>query len=45
MNVDEYKYKIAVASDKVKINLNPITLTDIMYFQQYLEGFSYRNDL
>ena len=45
MNTDEYKYRIAVSTDKIKINMNPNTLTDIMYFQCYLEGFSYRNDL
>jgi hypothetical protein len=43
--VDEYKYKIAILNDKVKVVLNPLILADVMRFNQYLEGFSYSFDL
>lgn len=33
MNVDQYKYRISVSSDKVKINMNPRALTDMMYYR------------
>lgn len=42
---DEYKYRIAVINEKVRLNCNPITLCDFMRFRQYLEGQSYLNDL
>ena len=42
---DEYKYRIAIVNEKVKININPNTLRDIMKYQQYLEGYSYLYDL
>mmetsp|Transcript_8327 Transcript_8327/g.13926 ORF Transcript_8327/g.13926 Transcript_8327/m.13926 type:complete len:201 (-) Transcript_8327:2702-3304(-) len=42
---DDYKYRIAVVNDKVRLNLNPITLCDVMRLRQYFEGFSYSPDL
>jgi hypothetical protein len=42
---DEYKYRIAVINEKVRVNINPITLVDFMRFRQYLEGQSYLSDL
>ena len=29
---DEYKYRAAIVNDKVRININPLTLCDIMKF-------------
>jgi hypothetical protein len=42
---DEYKYRIAVINDKVRLNVNPVTLCDVMRFRQYLEGQTYLKDL
>ena len=42
---DSYKYRIAVIADKVRVNVNPTTLNDVMRFRQYLEGVSYEHDL
>ena len=42
---DEYKYRIAVINEKVRLNCNPVTLCDFMRFRQYLEGQSYLRDL
>jgi len=33
MSKDEYKYRIAVITDKVKLNVNPVTLTDFNRFR------------
>lgn len=30
---DEYKYRIAIMNEKVRVNLNPLSLRDIMRFQ------------
>lgn len=45
LNVDDYKYRIAVENEKLRINLRPMNLVDIMFFQNYLEASSYRRDL
>ena len=37
-NTDEYKYRISVVNDKVRVNVKPETLVDLMYFNQYMEG-------
>jgi hypothetical protein len=29
---DEYKYRIAIVNEKVKVNINPNTLRDIMKY-------------
>jgi hypothetical protein len=42
---DEYKYRIAVINEKVRVNVNPITLCDVNRFRQYLEGQTYIHDL
>ena len=33
MQRDNYKYRIALVNDKVKININPTTLNDVMRFR------------
>ena len=45
MNVDDYKYRIAIENEKLRINLRPNNLIDIMFFQNYMEASSYRKDL
>ena len=45
LNVDDYKYRIAVENEKLRLNFRPKNLVDIMYFQNYLEASSYRRDL
>jgi hypothetical protein len=30
---DEYKYRMAVIVDKVRVNINPVTLVDVMRFR------------
>jgi len=30
---DEYKYRIAVINEKVRVNVNPVTLCDFMRFR------------
>lgn len=42
---DEYKYRVAIINEKIRINVNPITLVDVMRFRQYLEGQTYLADL
>lgn len=42
---DDYKYRIALIQDKLRFNVNPITLSDFNKFRQYLEGQSYLSDL
>ena len=42
---DEYKYRIAIVNEKVRINISPNVLKDIMKYQQYLEGYTYLYDL
>lgn len=41
MTIDEYKYRVAVVADKIRLNINPKILVDVMYFNQFLEGQSY----
>ena len=36
-NIDEYKYRIAVVNDKVRLNIKPLTLCDMMRCVQYNE--------
>ena len=38
MLTDDYKYRIAVVNDKIRLNINPTTLVDTMRFAQYYEG-------
>lgn len=45
LNTDEYKYRIAIENEKLRVNMKPSNVTDIMYFQNYIEATSYRNDL
>lgn len=45
MLTDDYKYRIAVVNDKVKINMDPQTLSDLQRFRAFLEGFSYTQEL
>ena len=33
MNVDQYKYRIAILNEKIRINVNPTQLRDIMRFK------------
>lgn len=40
-SVDDYKYRVALVHDKVKININPLTLCDMMRFRQYFEGYTF----
>lgn len=44
-NVDEYKYRVAVVNDKVRLNIKPLTLCDMMRFVQYSELQTYIHDL
>lgn len=45
LNVDDYKYRIAIENEKLRLNFRPKNLVDIMFFQNYLEAASYRKDL
>jgi hypothetical protein len=45
MKTDEYKYRVAVVADKVRINLHPLTIKDIMRYVNYTEMQSYLPDL
>jgi len=36
-SVDEYKYRVAVVNDKIRLNIKPLTLCDMMRFVQYHE--------
>lgn len=36
--VDSYKYRVSVVNEKICINIDPGTLKDVMYFQQFMEG-------
>lgn len=45
MLTDDYKYRIAVVNDKIRLNINPTTLVDTMRFAQYYEGQTYIEDL
>jgi len=45
MNSDEYKYRIAVVNEKVRVNLNPLIIRDILKFNEYREIQSYLPDL
>ena len=42
---DEYKYRISIVNDKVRVNVRPDTLVDVMYFNQYNEGQSFMKEL
>ena len=42
---DDYKYRIAIENEKLKINFRPRNLVDICFFQNYLEGCTYRKEL
>ena len=33
MQYDAYKYRISVINDKVRVNIGPKTLIDMMHFQ------------
>ena len=44
-DTDEYKYRIMLANEKVRINMNPLTLRDILKFQEYQEIQGYIPDL
>lgn len=45
MLTDDYKYRIAIVNDKVKMNMDPQTLSDLQRFRAFLEGFSYTQEL
>ena len=45
MLTDDYKYRIAVVNDKIRLNINPTTLVDTMRFAQYYGGQTYIEDL
>jgi hypothetical protein len=32
ISTDDYKYRIAIVNDKIKVNINPNTLVDVMRF-------------
>ena len=38
MGSDEYKYRIAVLQEKIRVNVSPPQIRDIMRFKSYLEG-------
>lgn len=42
---DEYKYRVAIVNDKIRLNIKPLTLCDMMRFNQYQELQSYLADL
>ena len=42
---DDYKYRIAIVNEKVRMNINPTTLVDMMRLGQYIEGQTYMWDL
>lgn len=42
---DAYKYKVSVGLDRLKINLNPPIISNIISFHQFVEGHSYQEDL
>ena len=44
-SVDEYKYRVAVVNDKIRLNIKPLTLCDMMRFVQYHELQTYNHDL
>lgn len=45
MQRDDYKYRIAVITEKVKVNLHPLTLRDVMKHSWHSEVISYLPDL
>jgi hypothetical protein len=38
---DEYKYRVAVVNDKLRININPVSLTEVNRLREFMEGYSY----
>ena len=42
---DEYKYKIGVMADKVKLNLNPMILNSFQHLREHIEAYSYAYDI
>jgi hypothetical protein len=44
-NRDDYKYRIAVITEKVKVNLHPLTLRDIMKHNWHSEAIGYIPEL
>jgi hypothetical protein len=42
---DEYKYKIGVMADKVKLNLNPMILNSFQNLREHIETYSYAYDI
>lgn len=45
MQKDAYKYKVAIGIEKVRINMNPSVIANIISFHEYIEGQSYQEDL
>ena len=44
-NTDDYKYRIAIVNEKIRSNMHPLTIRDIMRFSQYQEALTYVLDL
>jgi hypothetical protein len=44
-NTDDYKYRIAIITDKIKLNVHPLTIRDVMRHNWYNEALTYIPDL
>ncbi len=42
---DQYKYRIGVMAEKVKLNLNPMLLNSFQYLREHVEVYSYAQDI